>query len=42
MNNICENCIDCNCMKCSVFAHEVYEELGYYETDEECEDENNE
>lgn len=34
MSNVCNNCINCNCTKCPIFSHEVYEELGHYETDE--------
>ena len=24
MSNVCDNCINCNCMKCPIFSHEVY------------------
>lgn len=38
MSNVCENCIDCNCMRCPIFARETLKDLGYYETDTNDED----
>lgn len=35
MSNLCDNCINPDCMRCPVMAREVYSELGYYENDNE-------
>lgn len=41
MSNICENCINPNCIECPVMGREVCRELGINVCDS-CEDEGNE
>ena len=37
MDSTCDYYINCDCMKCPIFAHEHYEELGYYESNDDSE-----
>lgn len=41
MSNLCENCINPNCIECPVMGHEVCRELGINVCGS-CEDEGNE